>query len=58
MSFLVCFQCLKLQNSQLDVHDKFAKLLSDLNKANTPYALCVANRLYGEQSYMFVKVCV
>ncbi|XP_036934238.1 leukocyte elastase inhibitor-like [Acanthopagrus latus] len=48
-------ECLKLQNSQLDVHDKFAKLLSDLNKANTPYALCVANRLYGEQSYMFVK---
>ncbi|XP_036934237.1 leukocyte elastase inhibitor-like [Acanthopagrus latus] len=48
-------QCLKLSNSQDDVHAKFAELLSDLNKANTPYTLSVANRLYGEQSYQFVK---
>lgn len=58
MSFLVCLQCLKLSNSQDDVHAKFAKLLSDLNKADTLYTLSVANRLYGEQSYQFVKVCV
>ncbi|XP_073344714.1 leukocyte elastase inhibitor-like [Pagrus major] len=48
-------QCLKPRNSQDDVHAKFAKLLSDLNKADAPYSLSVANRLYGEQSYQFVK---
>ncbi|KAM8731808.1 leukocyte elastase inhibitor-like isoform 1-T4 [Acanthopagrus schlegelii] len=48
-------RCLKPQNGQDDVHAKFAKLLSDLNKADAPYTLSVANRLYGEQSYQFVK---
>ena len=57
-SFLVCLQCLKLSNSQDDVHAKFAELLSDLNEADPLYTLGVANRLYGEQSYQFVKVCV
>nr|XP_046226561.1 leukocyte elastase inhibitor-like isoform X2 [Scatophagus argus] len=48
-------ECLKTKDFEDDVHVSFAKLLSELNKANAPYALNVANRLYGEQSYQFVK---
>ncbi|XP_067434652.1 serpin peptidase inhibitor, clade B (ovalbumin), member 1, like 3 isoform X3 [Thunnus thynnus] len=48
-------QCLKTHNIQDDIHASFAKLLSELNKADAPYALSVANRLYGEQSYQFVE---
>uniref|UniRef100_A0A3Q4H9J8 Leukocyte elastase inhibitor n=1 Tax=Neolamprologus brichardi TaxID=32507 RepID=A0A3Q4H9J8_NEOBR len=33
-----------------DVHAKFAKLLTDLNKADAPYSLSLANRLYGDRS--------
>ena len=51
-------QCLKTRDVQDDVHSSFAQLLGELNKANAPYALSVANRLYGEQSYQFVEVCV
>lgn len=51
-------QCLKTQGCQDDVHVSFAQLLSELNKAGAPYALSVANRLYGEKSYEFVEVCV
>uniref|UniRef100_A0A3Q0RTX7 Serpin domain-containing protein n=1 Tax=Amphilophus citrinellus TaxID=61819 RepID=A0A3Q0RTX7_AMPCI len=40
---------------QDDVHAAFAKLLTELNKADAPYSLSLANRLYGEQSYEFVK---
>uniref|UniRef100_A0A3P8W0D6 Serpin B6 n=1 Tax=Cynoglossus semilaevis TaxID=244447 RepID=A0A3P8W0D6_CYNSE len=38
-----------------NIHEKFNQLLKELNKANAPYALSVANRLYGEQSYKFVQ---
>uniref|UniRef100_A0A3P8W769 Serpin B6 n=1 Tax=Cynoglossus semilaevis TaxID=244447 RepID=A0A3P8W769_CYNSE len=38
-----------------DVHSDFSQLLSVLNKPGAPYALSVANRLYGEQSYQFVE---
>ncbi|XP_034717458.1 leukocyte elastase inhibitor-like isoform X1 [Etheostoma cragini] len=48
-------KCLKPQNGQDDVHASFAQLLSELIKADAPYALSVANRLYGEQSYQFVE---
>ncbi|XP_034717460.1 leukocyte elastase inhibitor-like isoform X3 [Etheostoma cragini] len=47
--------CLKTKDCQDDVHVSFAQLLSELNKADAPYALSVANRLYGEQSYQFVE---
>ncbi|XP_061661942.1 serpin peptidase inhibitor, clade B (ovalbumin), member 1, like 3 [Syngnathoides biaculeatus] len=40
---------------QDDVHANFAKLLAELNKPGALYALSVANRLYGEQSYQFVE---
>ncbi|KAF1372809.1 hypothetical protein PFLUV_G00253720 [Perca fluviatilis] len=46
-------ECLKTKDCQDDVHVSFAQLLSELNKAGAPYALSVANRLYGEQSYQF-----
>ncbi|XP_026148561.1 leukocyte elastase inhibitor-like isoform X2 [Mastacembelus armatus] len=48
-------ECLKTQDCKDDVHASFAKLLSELNKTDAPYALSVANRLYGEQSYRFVE---
>ncbi|XP_051266156.1 leukocyte elastase inhibitor isoform X2 [Dicentrarchus labrax] len=55
-AFSGCLQCLKPQNGQEDdVHAKFAQLLSKLNKEDAPYALSLANRLYGEQSYQFVE---
>ncbi|XP_070783960.1 leukocyte elastase inhibitor-like isoform X2 [Enoplosus armatus] len=52
---LYLLKALKTQDCQDDVHVGFAKLLSELNKADAPYALSVANRLYGEQSYQFVE---
>ncbi|XP_044033379.1 LOW QUALITY PROTEIN: uncharacterized protein LOC122867077 [Siniperca chuatsi] len=48
-------ECLKTQDCQDDVHVRFAQLLSELNKPGAPYALSVANRLYGEQSHLFVE---
>ncbi|XP_059182523.1 leukocyte elastase inhibitor-like isoform X1 [Centropristis striata] len=48
-------ECLKTKDCQDEVHVSFAQLLKELNKADAPYALNVANRLYGEQSYQFVE---
>nr|XP_046226557.1 leukocyte elastase inhibitor-like isoform X2 [Scatophagus argus] len=48
-------KCLNPQSGQDDVHASFAQLLSELNKTDAPYALSLANRLYGEQSYQFVE---
>lgn len=57
-SLLLRPQCLKNKDSGDGVHASFAELLSELNKSDAPYALSVANRLYGEQSYQFVEVRV
>lgn len=38
------------------MHVAFSKLMAELNKKEAPYALSLANRLYGEQTYEFVKV--
>uniref|UniRef100_A0A4W6G0K9 Serpin peptidase inhibitor, clade B (ovalbumin), member 1, like 3 n=1 Tax=Lates calcarifer TaxID=8187 RepID=A0A4W6G0K9_LATCA len=46
--------CLKTQDCQ-DVHTSFTQLLTEFNKADALYALSVANRLYGEQSYQFIE---
>uniref|UniRef100_A0A4W6G1S9 Leukocyte elastase inhibitor n=1 Tax=Lates calcarifer TaxID=8187 RepID=A0A4W6G1S9_LATCA len=52
--FCGCLQVLKPQSHQEnDVHSGFTKLLSELNKEDALYALSVANRLYGEQSFQF-----
>ncbi|CAK6951998.1 Hypothetical predicted protein [Scomber scombrus] len=48
-------ECLKTKNLKDDVHASFAQVLNELNKPDAPYALSVANRLYGEQSYQFVE---
>ncbi|XP_039544839.1 leukocyte elastase inhibitor-like isoform X1 [Pimephales promelas] len=37
------------------IHSSFNKFMSELNKPGVPYALSLANRLYGEQSYQFVE---
>ena len=42
----------------VDVHVYFEELLSEINKPDAKYALNTANRLYGEQSYQFVEVCI
>ncbi|XP_062858414.1 leukocyte elastase inhibitor-like isoform X2 [Trichomycterus rosablanca] len=48
-------ESLQFGKAQDDVHIGFCKLMSELNKAGAPYALNLANRLYGEQSYKFVE---
>ncbi|XP_034429056.1 leukocyte elastase inhibitor-like [Hippoglossus hippoglossus] len=48
-------ESLKTKHCQDNVHADFSKLLKTLNKADAPYSLSVANRLYGEQSYQFVE---
>uniref|UniRef100_A0A669BAM7 Serpin B6 n=1 Tax=Oreochromis niloticus TaxID=8128 RepID=A0A669BAM7_ORENI len=48
-------KCLKPQTGEDDVHAKFAKLLTDLNKDDAPYSLSLANRLYGDRSYTFLE---
>ncbi|XP_031728228.1 leukocyte elastase inhibitor-like isoform X3 [Anarrhichthys ocellatus] len=53
--FSGCSQCLKPKNGEDDVHASFSQLLSELNKKDAPYALSLANRLYGEQSYQFIE---
>lgn len=50
-------QCLTPNDGKDDVHAGFAKLLSEFNNPHADYALFIANRLYGEQSYVFLKVC-
>ncbi|XP_010776604.1 leukocyte elastase inhibitor-like [Notothenia coriiceps] len=48
-------KCLKPEKDEDEVHAVFSKLLSELIKDDAPYALSLANRLYGEQSYQFVE---
>lgn len=42
-------------DAQDDVHAKFAELLNQFLKEDAPFELSLANRLYGEKSYEFVK---
>ncbi|CAF98804.1 unnamed protein product, partial [Tetraodon nigroviridis] len=41
-------KCLKTEGCQDDIHTSFSQLLDELHKKNAPYALSVANRLYGK----------
>ncbi|KAK2903641.1 hypothetical protein Q8A67_008354 [Cirrhinus molitorella] len=43
------------QKTEDQIHSSFNKFMSELKKPGAPYALSVANRLYGEQSYQFVE---
>lgn len=38
-----------------EIHAGFSKLLSEINRAGAPYALSLASRLYGDQSYTFIE---
>uniref|UniRef100_A0A8C9RNW4 Leukocyte elastase inhibitor n=1 Tax=Scleropages formosus TaxID=113540 RepID=A0A8C9RNW4_SCLFO len=46
-------QALHFSQVKDNIHDGFNKLFSELNKPEAPYALNIANRLYGEKSYGF-----
>ncbi|ROL51276.1 DNA polymerase epsilon subunit 2 [Anabarilius grahami] len=46
---------LQFPEAEGEIHAGFTKLLSEMNKAGAPYALSLANRLYGEQSHRFVE---
>ncbi|KAL4635125.1 leukocyte elastase inhibitor-like [Arapaima gigas] len=48
-------QCLHFYRTEGNIHINFNKLFSQLNKPETPYALSIANRLYGEKSQEFDK---
>lgn len=48
-------ESLHLHKAKDNVHEGFSKLMAELNKQGAPYALSLANRLYGEQSYKFVQ---
>ncbi|XP_041101205.1 leukocyte elastase inhibitor-like [Polyodon spathula] len=48
-------QSVHFNKSQDDVHSGFRALISDINKQGAPYKLCLANRLYGEKSFDFIK---
>ncbi|KAJ0060003.1 hypothetical protein NL108_018236 [Boleophthalmus pectinirostris] len=48
-------ECLKTKDLSDDVHSRFGTLLQEFHKPHAPYALSVANKLYGEQSFQFVK---
>ncbi|XP_073703806.1 leukocyte elastase inhibitor-like [Garra rufa] len=43
------------QKTEEQIHSSFNQLMSELNKPGVPYALSLANRLYGDQSYQFVE---
>ncbi|XP_070961200.1 leukocyte elastase inhibitor-like isoform X1 [Oncorhynchus clarkii lewisi] len=51
----LALKSLHLHKATDSVHVGFNKLMSELNKKGAPYALSLANRLYGEQSYQFVE---
>ncbi|XP_051971008.1 leukocyte elastase inhibitor-like [Xyrauchen texanus] len=48
-------QTLHFADAEGEIHVGFKKFMSELNKAEAPYALSLANRLYGDQSYQFVE---
>lgn len=54
--FFPGFNQQKLKPELNEVHAKFAEVLRDFYKDGAPYDLNLANRLYGEQSYEFVKL--
>ncbi|XP_075994268.1 serpin peptidase inhibitor, clade B (ovalbumin), member 1, like 3 isoform X3 [Genypterus blacodes] len=46
---------MKAEDSEDDVHEDFAQVMSEIIKPGAPYALSLANRLYGEQTCTFVE---
>ena len=54
--FSFSLKTLNLNKVEGDVHVAFNKLFAELNKEGAPYALSLANRLYGEKTFKFVEV--
>uniref|UniRef100_A0A8C1R3F8 Leukocyte elastase inhibitor n=1 Tax=Cyprinus carpio TaxID=7962 RepID=A0A8C1R3F8_CYPCA len=48
-------ETLHFPEAEGEIHAGFTKLLSEINRAGAPYALSLASRLYGEQSYTFIQ---
>ncbi|XP_036414153.1 leukocyte elastase inhibitor-like isoform X2 [Colossoma macropomum] len=48
-------ETLHFSKAKDDIHIGFNKLITELNKPGAPYALSLANRLYGEKTYRFVE---
>ncbi|KAG2458564.1 ILEUB inhibitor, partial [Polypterus senegalus] len=46
---------LHVQKAGDDVHSYFSSLITDINKPGASYQLSLANRLYGEKSFEFLK---
>ena len=46
---------LKLEKTE-DVHRQFQRVLSEISKPNDDYELKIANRLFGEKTYLFLQV--
>ncbi|XP_042566164.1 leukocyte elastase inhibitor-like, partial [Clupea harengus] len=49
------FNLIHQRSADGDFHVGFNKLFAELNKEGAPYALSLANRLYGEKTYKFVE---
>ncbi|XP_019212019.1 leukocyte elastase inhibitor isoform X5 [Oreochromis niloticus] len=48
-------KCLQTKDCWGDVHSSFAKLLTELNRTDSPFTFTVANRLYREKSCPFTQ---
>ncbi|CAM4724547.1 unnamed protein product [Leuciscus chuanchicus] len=48
-------RALHFAGAEAETHAGFSKLLSEMIRAEAPYALSLANRLYGEKSYRFTE---
>lgn len=48
-------QVLSVTND-VEFHQGYKKLISEINKPDTKYLLRLANRLFGETSYEFISV--
>lgn len=46
---------LKLEKTE-EVHRRFQRVLSEISKPNDDYELKIANRLFGEKTYLFLQV--
>lgn len=48
---------MKIEKTE-EIHHQFQMLLSELSKLNNYYELKIANRLFGEKTYLFLQVSI
>ena len=46
---------LKLEKTE-EIHHQLQRVLSEISKPNDDYELKIANRLFGEKTYLFLQV--